>query len=1012
MAGGISVFLEAMSYLMRFSTIVLCLISISGSCFQDQRGGDYFLQAADSLVGFVAYDAPSRKRGVDSDTLRVLYGQAADAYLAEGAKDGFFIAKLRITWCYFIDNNIEGAQEVLRSIETDHPDLLEVKNDNLIHYYDHWAWSYFNGRALPKAIVGYQKVADLVTELGGEESPYLTKAYYFLGTSHQRMRSYQTAKRYMLKTLEQAERSGNRNFDLNCYNNLGIIYNNLGELQLALKYYNDVLNSLPVHNEFHGAIFFNLGSLLTKMGDYELAMQRFERGLELTDITRQGFFPIHGALFQGVGELYNKLGDMEKAEEFYLKSYNGYQSSERWRGRIGPPMFLAKFYYGNNRLQEADNYFRESYGLMKARIGENSVAAAEVEMYLGQIKSQKQDYDSALFYLHKSIESFTEQEVASIYDNPEVKSATQNPQRAVEAFFAKAETFALKYEDGENIADLRAAFDAGVGSIEIINQWRSIMTQEDSKIDLAGNTSQIFETVISYGQLLYDLTEDEAVVGDVFAIIEAYKAYNLLQAVIASGSLTTHSSVPDSLVERFDYLAAELKYFDQLTKNSTDSTALANAENETIRLNTDLEKLRLQMSAEYPEYHQARYSFNPINLSDLQKQVLNDNNLLVEYFVGAEQVYAVVATRDNSRLLTLSNTSEIEEEISKLLNGLRLKDFSQYGLAANNVFAEILEPVLTEVPGKSNLIIVPDGLIHYVAFDALLQEAPTSENYSSLAYLVKDYSVLNHYSAQLLTLNRAQISNDSRFIGFAPEFSQQVALATRLAADSVLRDQLQALPEAQNEVKAGADIFGGVSKIGDEASEVNFRNDNNYRIIHIATHTIIDNEDPLNSTLVFADPQDSTSDGLLHTYELYNLNLQANLVALSACNTGVGRYYKGEGVMSLARGFMYAGVPNVLMSLWAVNDRSTSEIMQAFYKHVDAGKTKEAALRQAKLDYLATADDVTANPYYWAPFVILGEVEEEESSVDSWWVVFPVLIVILIIIINNRRKYRYYKKRD
>ncbi|MCZ6566308.1 MAG: CHAT domain-containing protein, partial [Gammaproteobacteria bacterium] len=189
-----------------------------------------------------------------------------------------------------------------------------------------------------------------------------------------------------------------------------------------------------------------------------------------------------------------------------------------------------------------------------------------------------------------------------------------------------------------------------------------------------------------------------------------------------------------------------------------------------------------------------------------------------------------------------------------------------------------------------------------------------------------------------------------------------------------LRGSLVQLNWAEHEVEEITKIMHGTSYIRQQATEQRFKQEaGKAKIIHLATHANTDDENPMYSNFVFVPDTSAGEDGFLNTYELYNMQLNADLVVLSGCNTGYGKLYRGEGVMSLARGFMYAGCPRIVMSLWSVDDQSSAKIMNIFYKNLADGLTINDALRQAKLTYLRTTDKIKSNPFYWAGFVSIGE---------------------------------------
>ena len=159
----------------------------------------------------------------------------------------------------------------------------------------------------------------------------------------------------------------------------------------------------------------------------------------------------------------------------------------------------------------------------------------------------------------------------------------------------------------------------------------------------------------------------------------------------------------------------------------------------------------------------------------------------------------------------------------------------------------------------------------------------------------------------------------------------------------------------------------------EEAKETVYKNESGkYDIIHLAMHTILNDKDPMYSTLIFSSENDSTDDSYLKTYEVYGIPLQAKMVVLSSCNTGSGYLYSGEGILSLARGFMYSGSQSVVMSMWEIEDRSGTEIVKSFYDNLKKGYSKSSALRKARIEYLKNADQLRSHPYFWSSLVVYG----------------------------------------
>jgi CHAT domain-containing protein len=195
-----------------------------------------------------------------------------------------------------------------------------------------------------------------------------------------------------------------------------------------------------------------------------------------------------------------------------------------------------------------------------------------------------------------------------------------------------------------------------------------------------------------------------------------------------------------------------------------------------------------------------------------------------------------------------------------------------------------------------------------------------------------------------------------------------------LASWPNLRGEIRGLPYAVLEAEDAVDQCGGKAYLEQEATEDTYKREaHKYEIIHLAMHTLVDDIHPTFSKMIFSLSQGRTDDGMLNTYEVYNTPLKAMMVVLSSCNTGTGKLVNGEGILSLARGFLYAGSRSAVMSMWAVEDMSASAVMHSFYKNMRSGQTKSSALRNARLRFLRSADQERSHPYYWSALVIYGD---------------------------------------
>ncbi|MCK4343792.1 MAG: CHAT domain-containing protein, partial [Bacteroidales bacterium] len=313
------------------------------------------------------------------------------------------------------------------------------------------------------------------------------------------------------------------------------------------------------------------------------------------------------------------------------------------------------------------------------------------------------------------------------------------------------------------------------------------------------------------------------------------------------------------------------------------------------------------------------------------------------------------------------------------------------------------------------LIIIPDGKLAFIPFEVLLSRFPgdKSFNYSSLPYLIRDYTINYSYSATLLF---AGTSPDkipgNKLLAFAPAYEYgdtKNSNVEELYRTYNIGGELLPLLGTKNEVNIISGLVRGDVFSGVKATEKNLKSlQAGYKILHLALHTFIDNENPMYSKLVFTQDGDTTEDGLLNTWEIYNMDLNAEMVVLSACNTGSGKLRRGEGIISLARGFKYAGVPGIVMTLWSVGDDSSADLMGSFYKYLSRSNRKDEALRYAKLDYLESVSPTEAHPYFWAGYVTIGDAKPvlKKKNILLKSIIAGTIILLLGMVVM----YKFYSR--
>lgn len=381
--------------------------------------------------------------------------------------------------------------------------------------------------------------------------------------------------------------------------------------------------------------------------------------------------------------------------------------------------------------------------------------------------------------------------------------------------------------------------------------------------------------------------------------------------------------------------------------------------------------------------------FKPSPLLQIRNRLLDKKTVLVEYFLGEQQSFIFLITKEETELYPLPGRKELKKSLKAYLK--ILSDFPRgrfRGIpAAQRLYRELLFP-LEKIKDKSvnNLIIIPDGILYYLPFGTLIpdsQQKPTLRD-----CLLSSYNISYAPSASSLWfLSKKELPKKTSpsllALGdpaYPVSFSKKEE--GKKTPSQILKTLYQAqgfnislLPHSKKEIKKIAKYFPEHNSQvfrGEEASEEAVKNLplEEYKVIHFACHSLLDVKFPFRSALVLSLSREEKEDGFLQVREIWNLKLKANLVVLSTCQSGKGKLEKGEGVLGLPRVFFYAGAKSVVYSLWKIGDKPTARFMDYFYRFLREGGGKSQALRKAKLKMMETR---YRHPFFWAPFILNGE---------------------------------------
>jgi CHAT domain-containing protein len=454
------------------------------------------------------------------------------------------------------------------------------------------------------------------------------------------------------------------------------------------------------------------------------------------------------------------------------------------------------------------------------------------------------------------------------------------------------------------------------------------------------------------------------------------------------------------------------------------------------KLQLEYEEIENQIRTASPRYASLT-SNKPLTLAEVQQNVLDDQTVLVEYALQPDDSYLFVASKGAVNLFKLPPRMNIDKlamdlraqlipsklqrrivgiDVTEANRGLGIaatapEDVAPFIAASSALYKVVLEPAAAMI-GDKRLMVVADGALNYIPFEVLLKTSDTGD-FSSLNYLVKSNEVIYAPSASVVgAIKQQRTKNASRamLIIADPVFNSNDARAQKrapapatdadvrgLGIQSALADvsgsappaptgQMEGLPLARlNGTRTEADQIAKLAKASGgqadvwldlDANEDNLgaRDISKYRVIHVATHGLLNAERPQFTGVVLSLVGNKTHDGFVRTDEVFNLHLGSPLVMLSACETGLGKEKRGEGVMGLTRAFMYAGAPTVGVSLWSVADKSTADLMTDFYKRLltsSEGTTSSSALRDAQLAMISGKK--YSAPFFWAPFVLVGD---------------------------------------
>ena len=559
---------------------------------------------------------------------------------------------------------------------------------------------------------------------------------------------------------------------------------------------------------------------------------------------------------------------------------------------------------------------------------------------------------------------------------------------------------------------LSLSYESYKKAIETLTDMKLAMGEENSKLFATSQVLEIYYEAVNVAKLMYEQTGDKQYLEQSFEFAETSKSF-ALYSEIKEVEAMQFADIPQETRDKEYRLAGAIQYiekliYDQQISEKPDSMHIDSLKENLFHLKNDYSDLKLELERNNANYYDLKYNLLFVSLEDIQDQ-LPYKDALIEYVLSDTVLITYVIDRKGINVISQSVGKEFASECLEYYLILQNQNFSgdvhntyKRFVGLGRKFYHILVEPCLEYTDRKNLTIVPDGAITYIPFESLVMEDTDTEyiNYLTLPYMIKEYSIgYSHSSTMMFSKRFKSKSPQQKVLAFAPMYRNpsykldSVLMRQVMADKDYMAPLLGTIKEVQSiDETVPSDVF-----INEQATEANFKKHaSDYNVLHLAMHTIMKDDDPLNSLLAFSDVEDGDTieDNRLYAYEIYNLKLNAEMAVLSSCNSGFGKMQKGEGMMSLARGFIYAGCPSIVMTLWQVADKSSSELMTSFYGYLKKGKSKQEAMRLAKTDYLESADDLTSNPYFWSGFVVLGDSSPiyKKSGLAYWMIVVTLFI--------------------
>lgn len=819
----------------------------------------------------------------------------------------------------------------------------------------------------------YEKALQIFEALDYKDPREVARIYYNLATTNRSQGDYERAVAYGIKTAALVNQLNDTDFLERTYSITGNIYRDMGDSKSARDYYLKAiaLNSKTgvqsdLTKEKRAWHYVNLGEAFAADSMYDLALAEYAKALTI----------------------------YKSIKQYDLKLFQNL------------PYQVAYAHYQKKAYPQAIVSFNELLSMLKQMNTHAGYQVSEAYMGLGDVYKEMGSLDSAGYFYQQALVSAVglfkeeiprESEIRSNYFIHRILSR-------------KADLFNTKYAIEKNPIDLRKAFDCLVLAEKLISLERNTLDVADAKWRFLDANYDVYEQILGTLYSMIELTASDSLYHEVFRFMERSKARSVDDALNEAERRGT-MNIPDSIISTQAHYTRELSRIQdelnlEMNKVSPDTARIYLLRDEFVNVDRRIQRMKAFINEKYPGYHRVRYHNDVVSLADARKWLTTRQKVMIEYFFSDRFVYGLCISRQGTSFKRLGRSSDISNSIQKLLHhymdnrsSTDIERFRMFVVTSHEAYNLLVAPFESMIKNGEGILIIPDGQLAQIPFESLLK---TEYNGTLVNYQRLDYLLNHHRIGYSYAFNHADNVRQSK--------NNLLLLAMGYGADENSVGMLPRLNGAEQELRFLAEKFkAGTFYTADQASEQRFKRDaGKFDLIHLAVHGRGNIGNTNNAALYFKSEPDSIEDNVLHAYELYGLNLRAKLAVLSACESGLGASYKGEGLMSMANAFVSSGSDNVLMSLWNLNDQTSYAIVSSFYESILDEAEVDEALANAKLEFIMQGDELTADPRNWAALVGYGQMNQIVNNQHNrlYLGIAAVLIVFLVLFAYRKRLMR------